>query len=163
VVPICADVSIATGPSIALATASLTALTEEAHAALGSSEVQLTDFPFRVGREKRAASWRWPGRIDRRVGDTPGTNDLYLIEHREHPFISRDHFLIERAQDRFILVDRGSLCGTVVTGTRVGGYRSGGRTELRHGDVIIIGTSKSPYAYRFDVGSEPERDEPTRK
>jgi hypothetical protein len=162
-VPICADVSIAAGPSIALATATLTALTEEAHAALGSSEVQLTDFPFRVGREKRAGAWWWPGPIDRRARATPGTNDLYLIEQREHPFISRDHFLIERAHDRFVLVDRGSLCGTVVAGTRVGGYRSGGRTELRHGDVIVIGTSQSPYVYRFDIGGEPERVERTRK
>jgi len=150
-VPIRAKVSTATCPSIALATATLIPLTEEAQAALGGSEVQLAHFPFRVGREKRGAALWWPGRINRRVRDTQGTNDLYLVEQRDHPHISRDHFLIERAHSRFFLVDRGSLCGTSVAGTRLGGYRRGGRAELRHGEVIVIGTSTSPYVYRFDI------------
>ena len=156
-VPIRAEVSIATRPSITRATARLTALTEEAHAALGSSQVQLVDFPFRVGRDKRAATWRWPGRIDRRVRKTPGTNDLYLIEQREHPQISRDHFLIEQLRGRFFLVDLRSLCGTVVAGTRIGGYRNGGRTEIRNGDVIVIGAATSPYVYRFDIAAKRSR------
>jgi hypothetical protein len=144
-------VSTAVCPSIARATATLVALTEEAQAALGRSEVQLPHFPFRVGREKRGAALWWPGRIDRRIRDTQGTNDLYLVEQRDHPHISREHFLIERAQSRFFLVDRGSLCGTSVAGARIGGYRRGGRAELRHGEVIVVGTSTSPYVYRFDI------------
>jgi hypothetical protein len=144
-------VSIALAPSIARAAATLLALTEEAQAALGRSEVHLTHFPFRVGREKRAGTWWWPGRLDRRVRDAQGPNDLYLVEQRDHPHISRDHFLIERVETRFFVVDRGSLCGTIVGGTRIGGYRHGGRTELRHGDVIFVGSSKSPYVYRFDI------------
>jgi hypothetical protein len=144
-------VSTAPCPSIALAAATLLALTEEAQAALGGSKVQLAHFPFRVGREKRGAAWWWPGRLDRRVRHTQGTNDLYLVEQRDHPHISRDHFFIERAQSRFFLVDRGSLCGTSVAGTRIGGYRRGGRAELRHGEVIVIGASTSPYVYRFDI------------
>jgi len=65
--------------------------------------------------------------------------------------ISREHFAIECAGSQFVLVDLGSACGTIVAGTPVGGGRTGGRTELRSGDEIVVGTDTSPYLFRFKI------------
>jgi predicted component of type VI protein secretion system len=61
------------------------------------------------------------------------------------------HFAIEWIDGVFVLTDRGSSCGTIVSGTRIGGYRQGGRVELRHGDEVTVGTGRSPYVFRFSA------------
>ena len=81
------------------------------------------------------------------------TNDVYLVEPPSFRgfYISREHFEIEHIDGQLFLVDRNSTCGTLVAATRVGGNRTGGRTELRDGDVIILGTPESPYRFRFEM------------
>ncbi len=134
----------------------LVALTDKARAALGDrASVPISRFPFKVGRESRA-----PGSlvqaaiaIERRLGIAPQLNDVYLLEpiSPDGFYISREHFQLEYADDTVFLFDRNSACGTLVAGKRVGGDRSGGRTELRDGDVIVLGTPESPYQFRFEV------------
>lgn len=121
--------------------ASLEALTKEAEAALGGArQVELTTFPFKVGRETKSS-------------DRSAHNDLYLVEresgHSLH--ISGEHFSIECVDGEFYLVDRGSACGTIVAGRRIGGNRKGGRTLLRDGDELTVGTNHSRYIYRFGI------------
>ena len=81
---------------------------------------------------------------------------MYLVEppYADVFYISREHFAIECVGDRFYLTDRGSACGTIVAGKRVGGNRIGGRTELRSGDVIILGTHETRYVFRFEVSTQ---------
>lgn len=135
--------------------ARLVALTDEAAAALGGrQEVAVTQLPFRVGRDRRQADGAKPVAVDRRAEDEAGvTNDLYLKEinggHSLH--ISGAHFEIELENEGFVLVDRGSSCGTIVAGRRIGGHRRGGQTPLHDGDEVVVGTSKSPYVFRFAV------------
>ena len=136
--------------------ASLVAVTEEAQRALGGArETRVTQFPFRVGRECRSpmADQRLPAGVrQRQHGEVPPVNDVYLLETPSHHMhISGAHFAIECAEHRFFLVDRGSACGTIVAGMRVGGGRKGGRTELRDGDEVIVGTGRSRYIFRFRV------------
>jgi hypothetical protein len=45
-------------------------------------------------------------------------------------------------------VDRGSTCGTIVEGDRVGGQGRVGSVALRDSDVIIVGTSFSPFVFK---------------
>ena len=59
--------------------------------------------------------------------------------------------MIECIDGLFFLADCGSACGTIVAGSRIGGHRKGGRTELRNGDEVVVGTYKSPYVFRFRV------------
>jgi len=66
--------------------------------------------------------------------------------------VSREHFEIDRDDAGCILVDRASTCGTIVEGQTVGDETRGGTLSLRDGDVIIVGTSRSPYAFKFRVG-----------
>lgn len=146
--------SVITSRMMASAVARLIALTEEAvHALGGTREVPISAFPARFGRERRSSEAGVRVAEDLRRGDTPPLNDVYLRELPDSTsfHISGEHFEIEYADGRFFLVDRGSACGTIVGGLRVGGHRAGGRAELRDGDEIVVGTSRSRYIYRFTL------------
>jgi hypothetical protein len=127
----------------------LVALTEEARAALKGQQLVIERFPFKVGRESRVGALGSRNAPERRLATAPQLNDLYLLEAGEWVNVSREHFAIEREGDRYYLVDRGSACGTLVEGQRVGGDRAGGRTELRDQDVIVVGTANSPFVFKF--------------
>lgn len=130
----------------------LVPLTAEARAALGGRDHAMIDrLPFRVGRESRMAMVK--GELtfmERRKGDTPPNNDLYLIDQGQLLNISREHLQIEKAADGGLIVhDRGSACGTIVDGKVIGGMDQEGSQPLANGSEIIIGTPDSPY--RFTV------------
>ena len=137
------------------AVATLVAVTPEAKSALGGrDQIHIAAFPFKVGRESR----RDPADaavLELRLGVAPQLNDVYLLEPPWSDIyqISREHFLIDRVGEEFVLVDRDSACGTTVAGKEVGGDRTGGRVELRIGDVIVVGTG-SDYAFRFDLAAD---------
>jgi pSer/pThr/pTyr-binding forkhead associated (FHA) protein len=90
-------------------------------------------------------------REHRSPGSRP-TNDLYLVEYDEPMNVSRAHLQIDCDDAGYVLVDRASTCGTIVEGQIVGGGARGGTIALHDGDVIIVGTSNSPYAFKFRVG-----------
>jgi pSer/pThr/pTyr-binding forkhead associated (FHA) protein len=66
--------------------------------------------------------------------------------------VSREHFAIDREDTGYVLVDQASTCGTIVEGQGVGGQTRGGIIALHDGDVIIVGTSLSPFVFKFRVG-----------
>ena len=120
----------------------LVPLTDEAIAALGGrGEVPIPHLPFTVGRKSKAAG----------EADPEDRNDLALIDRWDANalHISKHHFVIEQDGPGFVLVDCYSSCGTTVNGQQVGGHRQGGRVELPHGAVIVVG-AKSKYAFRFE-------------
>lgn len=134
----------------------LQALTPEAREAVQSAQlvgdaVVILDFPFRVGRESRIR--KIDGRIERierpKGKEGPPNNDLYLVDRGQLLNISREHFQIEKVTDGYVLVDRGSACGTRVGEELVGSGDMGGRSILRDGDVIAAGTKGTPYLFRF--------------
>ena len=132
----------------------LVALTGQARAALEGAEVAIDHVPFKVGREGRLMRTRRFVPVERRVGRAPHVNDLYLRERPAGYFlhISREHFLIDRDHHAFYLVDRGSVCGTIVGNQTIGGDGAGGRAQLRDQEVLIVGTASSPFVFmlRFD-------------
>lgn len=135
----------------------LVALTPEARKALGGPEREMANFPYRVGRESRGIQRTPKGVVsERRSPGSRPSNDLYLLEDDEPLNVSRAHFEIERSATGYILVDRASTCGTIVEGEIVGGATRGGTIALRDGDVILVGTSRSPYVFRFRVEARPE-------
>ncbi len=128
----------------------LVALTPESRAALGAPEREMTKFPYRVGRESRGIERTPQGVVsERRNPGSRPSNDLYLVEPDEPLNVSREHFEIDRDDAGYILVDRASTCGTIVEGQGVGGDTRGGTLPLHDGDVIIVGTSRSPYTFKF--------------
>jgi predicted component of type VI protein secretion system len=81
-------------------------------------------------------------------------NDLYLLELGNILNVSREHFHIDRQGDTYIIVDRGSNCGTLLEGELVGEKRKGGWKPLRNNDVIIVGGSESRFIFKFMLISE---------
>ena len=133
--------------------AMLVALTPEASAALGAREREITRFPYRVGRESRVTHRTAHGSApERRDPGSGSTNDLFLRDRVEPLNVSREHFRIERRDAGYVVVDCKSTCGTIVEGETVGGEHKGGSMPLHDGDVIIVGTSTSPFVFKFRVG-----------
>jgi pSer/pThr/pTyr-binding forkhead associated (FHA) protein len=134
----------------------LRALTPEARKAMGQEEVRIDTFPFRVGRESRMGVVHGSVKIleRRKYSGTPN-NDLYLVDQGKVLNISRQHFQIEKTgPEQYELVDRGSACGTIVGNEAIGGRDQGGRCALQDGNVIVVGTDSSPYAFKFFLDGE---------
>ena len=131
--------------------ATLKALTLEAQSALHAAELALTVVPYRVGRESRGpnAGWLRPQREAERRESADPNNDLYLWEKGPEHYVSREHFLIERRGEQWLLIDRDSAVGTWVEGQLVGGNRRGGSVALDHGDVIVVGSHRSGFVFKF--------------
>jgi hypothetical protein len=133
----------------------LKGLTPEAKSALGGDMFEIRRFPFRVGRESRLFAPPSAISNSRRRPDSVPNNDLYLIELGPVLNVSRVHFLINHQDPGYLLVDRGSACGTLVEGEQVGERKKGGSRPLTHGDVIIVGTSESKYIFKFLIVAKP--------
>ena len=144
----------------------LVALTPEAKAAAGVAVVRLHRLPFRVGRDRRDSPWQrllglsHPER--RGAGTRAGnaTNELYLNRLvSERTGLARHvgcaHFLLGRLDDSgYYVEDRGSGRGTWVGSSWLcAGSESGAqgqsRTSVLDGNVIVLGTEASPYAFQF--------------
>jgi len=142
---------------ILLPEAVLKATTPEALSAappgkIKSGLIRIESFPYRVGREARVAHVL--GEVvglDRRPknGHEKPNNDLYLYDSGKILNISREHFQIEKTPDGYVLVDRGSACGTSVNGIPVGGHDAGGSVALQDGDTIGIGKDSTPFLFTF--------------
>lgn len=131
----------------------LVPLTPEAREALGGQDhVAIDTLPFRIGRESRMAMVG--GKLtymERRKGDTPPNNDLYLVDNGELLNISREHLQIEKTRDGEIRVhDRGSACGTRVGDAAIGGNDRTGSLAITEDSEIVIGTRESPYRFRIE-------------
>lgn len=127
----------------------LKALTAEMDLSFRGPTLEVLEFPFRVGRECRAVSPS-PRPIlstERRSG-APRNNDLYILETGTRLFVSRQHLLVEARENGFYVVDLFSACGTIVEGRYIGGDHKGGEVALEHQDVIVVGTSNSPYVFK---------------
>ncbi len=135
--------------------ARLTALTDDARTALNGSEcLEINCFPFLVGRNERIRVSQGKAYVaERRQLNGSPVNHCYLVENHTPMYISREHFALDCLGDNeFTLIDRNSACGTIVAGVQVGGRDTGGRIDLKSGQTIQIGSSASPYLFRFEVG-----------
>lgn len=131
-------------------------MTPEAQAALGGrTDVRMDHFPFMVGRESRLrARDRIKKEPERRLGGAPQLNDLYLIESQSPLLhISREHFLIDWIDERFVLIDRESACGTRVAGKAIGVGGADRYAELNDGDAIVVGGAHSPFVFQFRIAA----------
>ncbi|MCD6333799.1 MAG: FHA domain-containing protein [Candidatus Latescibacteria bacterium] len=132
-------------------------MTSEARASIQEKEeIKLDTFPFRIGRESRIRMVNGkPQLMERRKFQAPPNNEVYLIDMGRRLNVSREHFQIEKNEDgTYTLVDRGSACGTIVGKQSIGGGDQGGNALLKDGDVIVVGTPKSPFVFKFLMSPE---------
>jgi hypothetical protein len=133
----------------------LIAMTPEAQAALGDrKEIRIHHFPFKVGRESRLGTMnRIKNELERRLGGAPQLNYLYLLDPQSPLLhISREHFLIDWIDERFVLIDRESACGTRVAGKALGVDGPDQYADLNDGDTIVVGSAHSPFVFQFRIG-----------
>jgi len=113
----------------------LSGLNEISSKALGGGEMQINNFPFKVGRKHES------GEVD-----VLSDNDLYLEDFP--PFnVSRNHFLIDKAEGRYIVVDRGSRLGTIVNGGRIDVQRILNKRD----NEVIAGPHRSPFVFKLEI------------
>jgi pSer/pThr/pTyr-binding forkhead associated (FHA) protein len=139
----------------------LTALTDDARTALKGSEcLEINCFPFLIGRNERIRISQGKEYVaERRQHNGPPVNHCYLVENHKPMYISRAHFALDHlGGNEFTLIDRNSACGTIVAGVQIGGRDKGGRIDLKSGQTIQIGSSASPYLFRFEVEDSTTED-----
>lgn len=135
----------------------LRATTAEARGSIGNSclgkdIIGIWKFPFRIGRESRVTMVNGEKLISERHklrDDSNPNNDVYLFDRGDKLQISREHFQIEEDANGYRVTDRGSACGTIVNQDEVGGHDKGGKSSLKDGDIIKIGTDSSSYTFEF--------------
>jgi hypothetical protein len=103
--------------------------------ALDGGEIEIGKFPFKIGREQRS-----------RGVDVFFDNDLCLRD--SPPFnVSRNHFLIDKVEGRYVVIDRGSHLGTIVNGKRIDA-----QSALNTGEnKIIVGQQTSPFVFKLEI------------
>ena len=115
----------------------LEGVTPRAAAALPVTPFQITQFPFRVGRQSP---------------DPLVYNDLMLPDSVPLQ-ISRHHLAFIAQEGRVGVVDRGSSLGSWVDGQQLGGPSglSGPVFFSRSEGILVLGTRDSPFKYRVSL------------
>ena len=92
-----------------------------------------------------------PFRVGRMAGGVSQSNHLSLFDHKPYT-VSRNHCVVEREGDAYVVNDRGSFLGTIVNGQKIGGRRDDGSAPLRPGlNRIIIGDDHSRFVFDLSV------------
>lgn len=118
----------------------LVGVSEEAKKALKNKELEITKFPFRVGRESHS-----------KESDILVNNDLYLKDRIPYN-VSRNHFSVSRLSNLIYIFDRGSTLGTIVNGIRIGGpVKKNDLILEQEENLIIVGSPESPFQFKLLV------------
>ena len=120
-------------------TITLEGVTPRAAAALPVTPFQITQFPFRIGRQS---------------ADPLVYNDLMLPDSVPLQ-ISRHHLALIKHEGQVGVQDRGSTLGSWVDGRQVGGPSglSGPAFFTGSEGLLVLGTRDSPFRYRVSLGT----------
>jgi class 3 adenylate cyclase len=114
---------------------------------LGERTIEISSFPYRVGRNPRQEA----GRAEKRPPSVIPMNDLYLDDSPPYR-ISREHFQIEFHEGEYVVHDRGSRLGLLVNGRSIGGDNPELVQALVKGvNLLVVGDSDSPYRFLITV------------
>lgn len=117
--------------------------------ALKWREIEIRKFPFKVGRvEKEALGDEVRAKIG--IQDFVfSENNLRIYEEGPHYYLSVNHFEIDKIGGVFTLVDKGSRLGVIVNDVTIKGS-----CILKQENLIIIGSSYSPFLFKLDIKGE---------
>jgi pSer/pThr/pTyr-binding forkhead associated (FHA) protein len=122
----------------------LEGITPRAAAALPVTPFEITQFPFRIGRQSP---------------DPLIYNDLMLPDSVPLQ-VSRHHLALIAREGRVGVVDRGSTLGSWVDGQQLGGRSrlSGPLFFAGAEGILVLGNRDSPFRYRVSLRTEGLRD-----
>jgi CRP/FNR family cyclic AMP-dependent transcriptional regulator len=114
---------------------------KELQAHIGDGPVAMSRLPFVVGRQTDG-------------NETPPNHVNQLSLKDASPYrLSRNHFLIDRVEDRLVVRDLNSMLGTIVNGNPIGRHFGSDKAWLRPGgNMIIAGGRDSPFQFEVNVG-----------
>jgi CRP-like cAMP-binding protein len=137
-------VPVAGVPSRSQPSLTLEGITPQAAAALPLTPFEITQFPFRIGRQSP---------------DPLVYNDLMLPDSVPLQ-ISRHHLALIAHEGRVGVVDRGSTLGSWVDGQQLGGPSgfSGPLFFTGSEGILVLGSRDSPFRYRVSLRTEDLRD-----
>jgi len=125
----------------------ISGLNEISSDALRSRKVEVRTFPYRVGRftvdDVKSNAQK---ENEDKHKEKPGANDLYMYEDGPNYYISINHFVLDKKEGEFVLIDRGSRSGILVDDIPVKGS-----CVLKEENQIIIGSSYSPFLFKFEI------------
>ncbi len=115
-----------------------TAVNETSIKALGSISVGIVEFPCKVGRTSTIGA-----------DDVFSDNDISLEDNTGKPpyNISSNHFLIDRVDEDYIVIDRGSSLGTIVNGTKM----EGSCILDKKVNELVVGAEDSPFVFTLEI------------
>ena len=113
--------------------------------------IPMFEFPFKVGRESRMAENERGLFVKLRIlsNVSKANNDVYLINNADSLEISKEHFQIEKRDDKYFIKDRHSTLGTKHNNEEVGKDKANNSYALEDKDIIKIGSSASKYEFQF--------------
>lgn len=118
---------------------------------LTNNIVCIHSFPFKIGRESRVQKVN--GRIERverpAQEENEPNNDLYLLDRGPLLNVSREHIKLEKHNGVYMLLDRGSACGTKVVDCVTGAEERGSSFVLKDGDTIVLGADETNFKFKF--------------
>jgi len=133
-------------------------LTEEANKSIVNDPcndilIRITKFPYKIGRESRLGENDKGLFVKLRIMKnlSKPKNDTYLHDEGKNLQISKEHFQIEKDNDKYILKDRGSSKGITINEVSYGGNKKVFECIIEDGDIITIGNIKSKFKYQFLV------------
>ena len=92
-----------------------------------------------------------PFRVGRMAGGQLDSNHLALFDHKPYT-VSRNHFVIDRDGETYVVSDRGSFLGTIVNGKQIGGRRNDGHAVLHTGlNRVTVGDDHPGFVFDLDV------------
>lgn len=116
--------------------------TAEAKQALGHCKLQVSKFPFLIGRDTHG--------LDTDT-DVFYHNDLFIKEEKPY-VVSRNHLAITMEKGTVWVVDRGSAFGTIVNGVEIGGESGLYRARLdKEENQVIVGPATSKFIFLVGV------------
>ncbi|MDA2916657.1 response regulator [Nitrospinae bacterium AH_259_B05_G02_I21] len=120
--------------------ARLRGLTTEAKRALGGSELDISAFPFKIGRM-----------VDSTLSDMLDDNNLYIEDDRPY-VVSRNHCAIVYSGKAVSVLDRGSTMGTIVNEENLSRKTKRASSKLTPGvHTLLLGPPSSPYRFSLFI------------
>lgn len=112
---------------------------------LGYKMLEVKEFPFRIGR--------YTPQTGLQMVDVLINNDLYIREENPPFYVSKNHFMIDKADGNLVVVDRGSNSGFVINDELVKDSYILSEPE----NEIIVGSSFSPFVFKITIKGEIKR------
>ncbi|RXJ83954.1 FHA domain-containing protein [Arcobacter cloacae] len=127
-------------------------ITKEAKVSLMDKKmIVINSFPYKIGRESRISESDRGVFVKLRIFSSSinPNNDIYLVNSTQSLEISKEHFQIEKKDNKYYIKDRNSTLGTKLNDKEIGKQKINENFLLNDGDIIKIGSNNSEFQFQF--------------